>query len=454
MDDGGAATTVKPAPAPTSRGGRLVVVALIVAGAVGIGALSWSRARGPQGETVRVAVVQKRDVTSRVLAQGKAKARRQVEVASELSGRVAVVHVKLGDVVKQGDPLFALESDQWRNAVEQLRTATQGAESMARRADLGVQEAEKNLERDEKLHAKNVLPEDQLRASRARVELARADREQAAAGLQRAKLDLERARDALSKSTVRAPIAGTVVAVGVEVGQVVSPTLGASSDLSSYGLAGGAAGGPSPPVVVADLSELVAKLEVDELDVGVVKPGQRVVVGAQGIKDARFEGAVERVGLMGREQGGAVLFHVDVAVQKTIPPEAKARVARAGEAPPPTAELPAPAALLRPGMSVTGEVEVDHLAGAVVVPLAAVLEGDGEGGEQPDRVFVVEQGPLGTTAKRRAVKLGAADDDVVAVLSGLDVGERVVEGPYRALRSLEDGDPVRVDDAVDAGPKK
>jgi multidrug efflux pump subunit AcrA (membrane-fusion protein) len=445
------------APPPRSRAGAIAggLALLLLVG--GIAAVSLQRAQGPRGEKVRTATVEQKPVTSRVLAQGKAKARKQVEVASELSGRVARVDVKVGDVVKQGDPLFSLEDQTYVNAVAQLKTALAAAESMLHRAELSSTEAQKNAERDEGLLQKKVLAEDVVRASRARVELAKADRDQATAGVDRAKLDLERAKEALKKTRVHAPIAGTVVAVGLEVGQVVAPSLGSSSDYS-FGLPGASSAGPSPPVVVADLSELIAKLEIDELDVGVLKAGQKVVVTAQGIKDAAFEGIVERVGLMGREQGGAVLFAVDVAVQRTTQPAAKRRAdaAASPEAPVPQLELPPPRELLRPGMSVTGEVEVDHLDGALVVPLGAVLEGDGEGGERPDRVFLVVEELGKKVAKEQAVKLGPADQDFVAVSQGLSAGQVVVEGPYRALRALASGDPVVIDEAAgeDAGTRK
>jgi HlyD family secretion protein len=418
--------------------GRLVGGALVLGAlAIGVVTLVMDDERGRT--SVRTAAVKRADLTSKVLAQGKVRARTQVEVASEIGGRISQVEVEVGDIVKQGDLLFSLDDEQLKNGVEQLRVAQTGSDAMHKRAQLALQEAERALERDTRLKEKGVLAEDALKLTQSRLELARADLQQAGAGLERTKLDLNRARDTLRRARVTAPAAGTVVAVGVEVGQVVSAVSGisASGDLPGLGMSTGS----SAPVVIADLSELLVKLEVDEIDVGQVKEGQPARVSAQGIKDYEFEGVVERVGLMGREQGGAVLFVIEVGVKAVVPAQKAGAATDATNVP----ALPLARDVLRPGMSAQADIEVEKLAGALTVPVSAVLEGDGE--EKDDRVFVVD----GSTAKETSVKLGPAEEDRIAILSGLKEGDVVVEGPFRALRALTDGDVVTIDTS---DPKK
>ncbi|OGQ09593.1 MAG: hypothetical protein A2138_06880 [Deltaproteobacteria bacterium RBG_16_71_12] len=405
----------------------------LLTGAVVITGATLLRSGGAAATPVRVVPVVTRDVIHHVLAQGKVRARTQVDVASEIGGRVAQVDVEVGDVVKAGDPLFSLDAEQLENAVEQLRVGVSGATALKTRAELGVAEAERAVQRDRSLKDKGVLADEQLKVGESRVALAKAELDSASSQLERVRLDLSRARDALRRARVTAPSAGTVVAVGVEVGQVVSAVQGLAgeSGLSGFGFAG-ASSGSSAPVILADLSELQLRLDVDELDVALVKVGQPVRITAQGIKDATYQGVVERVGLMGREQGGAVLFVVEVKVLPGADTEQ-----------------------LRPGMSAQAEIEVQRLTQALAVPVAAVLEGDGK--DKPDRVFTYQGDDASGTAHQVTVKLGPADGDVIAVTSGLTAGERVVEGPFRALRGLEDGDAVRVqtEKEADAGtPKK
>jgi multidrug efflux pump subunit AcrA (membrane-fusion protein) len=432
------------------RGRTVVGGAVLLLVAVAIGVASIVKDSGDPGEEIRVATSQRRAVTQKVLAQGKVRARTQVEVASEIGGRVSVVHVEVGDVVKKGDPLFALDDEQLKNAVEQLRVALAASEAMEKRASLGVTEADRAVQRDLKLRASGVVPEEQIKVSESRAQLARADLDQAKAGIDRTRLDLQRARDALRRAKVTAPNDGTVVAVGVEVGQVVSAVQGLTA--GGDGLGGGALGFSSPsggsgaPVILADLAELIVKLDVDELDVGLVKVGQRAVVRAQGIKDLAFDGVVERVGLMGRDQAGAVLFVVEVAIQTVRRDDKGAHLAAAKVDGAVDGPLPDARDILRPGMSAQADIEVQKLDDVIAVPVAAVLEGDGN--EKPDRIFVYE-GDItpGTSGRVREVrvKLGPTEGDAIAILSGLDDGAHVVEGPFRALKSLEDGDRVSIE---------
>lgn len=412
--------------------------------AIAIAVATFVRGGSEDSVEVRIQKAEQRGVTSRVLAQGKIKAKTQVEVSSEVAGRVAAVNVEIGDVVKIGDVLFALDGEQMRSAVEQIGASLAAAEAVLARADVGVREAERGLERDQKLAAKDVLPDDTLKLDESRLAGARAERAQAQANIERTRIDLNRSKDALRRAQVQAPQAGTVVAVGVEVGRVVSSSTGLSA--SPDAALGFGIGGASAPVVIADLSELMVRLDVDELDVSRVHAGQKAVVKAQGIKEVEFDGVVERVGLMGRDVMGAVLFVVDVKISGTrlprdFSPPRTAVVAGVVESP--ASLLPAPQEVLRPGMSATADIDVEHIDDTVTVALASVLEQrkEEDGSITPDRVFVVD-GTLSLVVKETPVTLGPSEGDAIAVLSGVAAGTRVVIGPFRALKDLKDGDKV------------
>lgn len=446
----------------TRRRRAVLVSAGLLALAAGVVGLTLARADpDEEGAEVRGVRASRGSITSRVLAQGKVRARRQVQVGSELNGRVVAVFVKEGARVAEGDPLFALDDEQARNAVAQLEVARRAARANVTRAELMLAEAERAATRDENLRKRAAIPEEQLIASRARLPLAQADLDAARASVERASLDLERARDTLQKTRVVAPLAGTVVSVGLEVGQVVFPataTTGATGGLSGMSSLGGAsASSLGGEIVIADLSDLVAELQVDELDINQVKVGQPARLKTQAGRTTPFEGHVELTGLYGRESGGAVFFPVNVAVELDGPAsDAGPSSPTAAPAPPPTAapegvpELPP----LRPGMTITAEIEVEQIEQTVLVPIAAVIEGDGREGGKPDQVFaIVEEGGR-LVARPRDVTLGPSDGDIVAVLTGLQAGDLLVEGPYRALRELKNDDPVRLenDEIRDAPP--
>ena len=387
---------------------------------------TFAKKRSESGAKVRAVTAERKDITSRVLAQGTLRAKRQVEVASEITGRVKTIFVKEGEQVEKGAPLYEIDDVEYRNAVKQLQVGLKAAKANRARANLMRQEAERQRVQNQKLKDKGLLSGDLYTASVSRVALADADVRATRAQIEQAQLELARAGDALLKAKVKAPLAGTVVSVPIEVGQVLT------AGLSSTG-GGFMAPSISQAVVVADLSELVAKLTVDELDIGNVEKDKSCTLQTQGQDAEKIPGKVSKVGLLGREVGGAVQFTVEALVLPE-PLDTKA-----SKDPKPKKQV------LRSGMSVTAQIEVERAPNVVVVPITAVLEGDGK--QKPDRVFVIE-GSVGTTVSEREVTLGPSEDDLIAVLNGLKAGEKIVEGPFRALRALDDGDPVDIEEEV------
>jgi HlyD family secretion protein len=185
---------------------------------------------------------------------------------------------------------------------------------------------------------------------------------------------------------------------------------------------------------VADLSEILANVDVDETEIVNVKPGQKADVRVDAIPNRVYHGRVVELGSSGfnrAAQPDVTFFDVKILLDET------------GED-------------LRPGMSVRAEIETRPPSNALVVPIQAVVERpplrpEGETGkekaaasgapsEEVKVVFVAEDGK----ARQRAVQTGISDETRVEILSGLKPGEKVVTGPYRSLRDLKDGDAVRV----------
>ncbi len=400
---------------------RLWVVVFLVLTA-GLVIVALTRSADDDAVAVRLATAQRESLKSVVRAQGRVRARRQVSVGPEISGRIKSVDVAEGQTVEQGQVLFTLEDEQLRQNRRTLRAAVKSAETVVQRAELVEKEAARQLDRDAKLVERGAVSKEQMVMGQNRLALSQADTASARANLERTQIELARAQDTLEKSVVHSPLTGTAVAVGVEVGQVVG-SLGTSvTDTAALGGLGfgATASASTDEVVVADLTDLVAELSVDEIDVTRLAAGQKTVLSPQSGKDDAVSGVLERVGLLGKEQSGAVFFPAWVKLD--------------------------PGEKLLSGMSVDAEIEVARLDDAVVIPLSAVLPADKE---KKDRVYVASQGAFGLAVALREVTLGPADGDRVAIEQGLDADDRVVTGPYRALVSLHDGDAIKVMDDTD-----
>jgi HlyD family secretion protein len=211
---------------------------------------------------------------------------------------------------------------------------------------------------------------------------------------------------------------------------------------------------------IADLSEILANVDVDETEIVDVALGQNAVLKVDALPGREYHGRVVEVGSSGSSraaQPDVTFFEVKIQMQDAD-------------------------AALRPGMSVRAEIRAATHENAVVVPIQSVVErpplaeekpaqvagkaaaaaakDDADDEEDEDEevkvVFVVEEakGKGSTRVQQRQVTTGISDETHVEVLSGLKHGERVVTGPYRTLRDLKDGQSVQVSRTTEAEDKK
>jgi HlyD family secretion protein len=288
------------------------------------------------------------------------------------------------------------------------------AESQRRQAQVDLADAQLQLERTQKLASQGIAAQDRLDAAQLQERSARLRLEQSQEAIRQARAGLVRADDDLRKTILYAPISGRVITLQAKEGEVVvSGTMNNPASIIA---------------TVADLSELLVEVDVDETDVVDVEVGQMVEVQVDAIPDHTYHGRVVEIGSSGfsrPQQPDVTLFKVKVL-------------------------LTDPDRRLRPGMSARAEIEVATHSQALVVPVQAVvyrapLGADGEPQEDQEEIkvaFVVEEGK----AVQRAVVVGIADPTHVEIVSGLDGGQQVVTGPHRVLKNLQDGEAVRIVD--------
>ncbi|MBN2538051.1 efflux RND transporter periplasmic adaptor subunit [candidate division WOR-3 bacterium] len=351
---------------------------LIVAGIVVVlGAIVLLNLRpSEKGEPVNTHAVGFGSILSRVSATGELKARAQVNLQAELMGVVNRLHVEEGDWVSRGDLLLELDRKSYQAQLVSARARwVQARQSHAR---------------VESLYARQLVSAEQHEASLAAFEMAEAQ--------------YEEARDRHEKTSIRAPIAGTVTRVNVEEGETV--IIGTMNNPGTV------------MMVIADLSEMEAVVSVDETDVVTLEPGQRADVEVDALPDTVFAGAVTRIGLMPIQDvlsttANVVEFETTVALDSTVP-------------------------ALRPGMTVSVDITTASLDSVLVVPIQAVGRRE-VADEERETVFVVEGGK----AVLRSITTGRSSDTELEVKSGLAPGDTVITGPYKVLAKLRDGKPVR-----------
>jgi HlyD family secretion protein len=386
------------------------------------------------GAEVRMEQVARRDLVSAVTASGKIEPKTKVDISADITGRIIRIAVREGDLVKKGQFLLQIDPAQYQAAVSRAEGVVASTEATLLQTRASRDQAERAWRRARQLSqaGENLIAPATVEESKTALDVAQATYEATGAQLAQSRASLQEARDNLSKTRLVSPISGRVVRLAVEEGEVAVPgTFSRETGLL---------------MTVADLSVILAKVQVDETDVVRLTPDDSVEVTIDAYQDTTFMGRVTRVSHSAQltatqtasgSNDRAVDFDVEVTLQD--PPED-----------------------VRPDLSCTARIVTDTRRNALSIPIIALTVRDHERvpnentppadtlkarrrNREAEGVFVVRDG----IATFRPVKVGIAGDEYFEVLDGVREGETVVGGTYQAIRDLKDGDRVRQADTTE-----
>lgn len=399
---------------------RKRVILLAAAGLVVVlaGGVAYSRQKG-KAVPVLAARVETQDIVSKVTANGKIQAENRVEMSALVMGQIVNLAVREGDHVKKGD--FLLQIDRNRAVAEEAGSSAALRASLADRdsAKGTMEQAERDFERTRRNYEARITSEAEFQRVRSTLETARSTFEAARNRVDQMRAGLNANRDTLSKTTVRAPIDGVVTTLRVKAGEVT--VIGTMNNPGTQLL------------TISDMSTVEAVLMVDETDTPAVEVGQKTLLAIDAYPGRTFDGIVTEV-------GNSPILRDDPDLQglTTTSDAINFKVKAKVRAPPPG---------IRPGFSVTADIITGTKARVAAVPLAAVVVRDSPKGEKTEAgklkteegVYALRDGK----AVFAPVKTGISGELMVEVLSGLQPGEEVITGPFKALRQIKDGDPVK-----------
>jgi len=422
--------------------------------------------------TVQSGPVKRQDLTSIVTASGEVRPKTYSNVLGEGIGKITQIVVKEGDVVRRGDVLLRLENIQ-PTADVAAQTAGRGAsEAAAKAAEANYKSAQATLamrqadsekakfdwDRGQELFKARLIAKQDYDARKAAYDGAAAGVEAAQAQLQQTRATLEQSRlgveqsgailahskDVLRKTTYTAPIDGLVSYIAVRVGENVVP--GIQNATGSY------------LMTISDMSVVTAEVKVDETDIVNVRNGQDADVKIDAIPGKVFAGHVTEVG------DQAILRSSGLATTQTTANTQEARDFKV------VVTLDKPPADLRPGLSVTATIKTASKKNVLTIPIQALAvrtkhdldeaAARAKGGknvtlaasrndaaltaadkEEIQGVFVLR----GRKAEFVPAQTGISGVTDIEVTSGLQEGEQIITGSYKALRTLRPGASVKVD---------
>jgi len=401
-----------------------VIIGVIGLIAIGTAATVQASRGRTTGVEVRTEGVELRDLVQVVTASGNIRARRTVDISSEVSAKVAQLLIDEGDDVVRGQVLLRLEPDLYQAAVSRNEASLAQAAAQQTQQEANLLQAERDLNRLLSLRARDSLLVSGLQVddARTRVDIAVATVSSSEHGVAQWRASVEEAEDQLSKTIFRAPMDGKVTRLNVEEGQTV--IIGTMNNPGSLVL------------TISDLSVIEVVVQVDETDVPGISVGDSAFIRIDAFGDQEFTGRVTEIGNSAinppTRQAAGQQAAIDFEVVMT---------------------LDVNEALLRPDLSATADIVTETRWDALAVPIIALTvreeerdssqaaSGDDEL-EDVEGVFIVVDGIVTFTP----VEVGIAGEEFFEILSGVSVGDTLVAGPYQRIRQLSNGDAVRSTD--------
>jgi HlyD family secretion protein len=390
----------------------LIGTGVVVAAA---GGFAFSR-RGPKPEAVEVATVGREDLQAKVTANGKVQAKKKVEISATIPGQVTHLAVREGDRVTKGQFLLQIDATNPLATARSTEFSMQALRQEQDSARATLDQARSDLSRAEENFASRIISESDIQRARTAVTTAEAGAQATERRVQQARATLEGARDTLSKTTVRSPIDGIVTAKRIEEGEVA--VIGIQNSPGTVLL------------TISDMATVETELEVDETSIPSVKLGQQARIRIDAYPNRTFQGEVTEV-------GGSPILAATGAANTAIRFLVKVQIKD-------------PPADIKPGLSVQADILTGFRPQALVVPIQALVvrdkekkPGDAASGAPRDEegVFLMEAGK----ARFQPIQTGLLGELSLEVSSGLKGGETLITGPFKALRALKPGDPVKVE---------
>jgi HlyD family secretion protein len=395
---------------------------------------------------IRTDKVVRTDVKSYVSGPATINPRVNVEISSNIMGKITKIYVREGQPVKKGDLLLELERTQYLAGRDDAAAAYRIAVRDVELARSKWETAKSVFDRKQELYAQNLISPEQYDLARTQYEAERTAYEVAQDNVTRARAGLTQAKDSLSKTLYTSPLDGVVTAVNVEEGEFT--VVGTMNNPGTVML------------TVADLAAIEATTDIDETDVVNVRLGQPAKVTVDAFPERAFYGEVVEIGSSAKTTAAAAITD-----EKTSADFEVKVLLRGGDA------------ALRPGMNATTDIETGKVTGVPTIPIQALVTrtraqveewknakaGKAKGktpattlgagaADYVKGVFVlVTEKPLVKRARFIAVETGVVGDQLIEIKKGLTGKEVIIAGPYKTLRTLNDGDLVKLEEAPRPG---
>ena len=429
------------APKKMKRG-KLIAFFIVLGILIAAALMAALKSRVPP-VIVQTVKVSRRDIIEIVVASGKIQPVVEVHISPEVSGEIFELPVTEGQHVKKGDLLLKINPDLTLAALNQAKAGYESSLASRVTAAANLEKAEADYKRNNELFDNKLLSESDFIGFKVARDVAVAEVDSASNQVAMAQASVDSAKDSLAKTTIYSPLDGTITELNSQVGERV---LGTAQNVGTE------------IMTIADLDNMEARVNIGEMDVVLIQPGQKARLEVDSFRDKKFTGVVTAIanssGDSSSRNSAASYSSSSSSGQEATQFQVRIHVNDKES--------------FRPGMSVTAEIETRYRTNALTVPIASVTtrmvrdklktnsvatnrvatagnETNSTGSDKKSNgptevVFVVD----GDHVKGVPVKIGISDDNYWEVTGGLIEGDEIVSGGYRAIsRDLDDGKKIK-----------
>lgn len=425
--------------------GAVIIIVLIV--------LAMNKGEERNGIKVSAEKVEKRTIIEVVSANGKIQPEKDIKISPYISGEVIELYVKEGDQVKQGDLLAKIDPEIYRanfDRMQAMLNSQKAAEANARaqvaQVEAQFRNAELSFNRSKTLWDQKVISDADYDAAKSSYEVAKAGKDAAQEnlksaefGVESSKASLKEAQENLFKTTITAPNDGTVSKLSVEKGERVT---GASQFSAGTEI-----------MRIANLESMEVNVEVNENDIVRVSLNDTCLIEVDAYLDKKFKGLVTEISTSANTVGVSADQITNFNVKIRILPESYSDMVDT------VSVIRSP---FRPGMSATVDIQTETVYDVLSVPIQSVTTRADTTGvvkkedanievaagkeEVKEYVFLIKN----NKALMQEVKTGVQDNTFIEITKGVEEGQEVITGPYRAIsKRLKNDDIIKVVDKKD-----
>ncbi|MFN5294838.1 MAG: efflux RND transporter periplasmic adaptor subunit [Flavobacteriales bacterium] len=428
---------------------------LIAAGILAVGGVTYRVVAGKQDHTeVTIEKSAYRSIIETVAASGKIQPESEVKIQSEVSGQIVELPVKEGDLVQKGQLLVKINPDLYTSAYNRAEAALNSSKSNLSSAKSRLAQAEAqfnvtnlNFQRQKKLFDDGAISKaelenitSQFETSKAEVEASQESIHSAQFAIESAMAGVNEAADNLKRTTILAPMTGTVTALNKELGETVLGNNMMSGDVIMN---------------ISALTFMEVNVEVNESDIVRVNLNDTALVEVDSYKNETFKGIITEIGntalnAIGEQMNLNQVTNFSVKIR--VLPESYAHLMEG------KGENYSP---FKPGMSATVDIITEKSDRALSVPIKAVaarddttsasildkLNRESTESSTPDEPFTVVfvRNTSSDVAEIRVVKTGIQDDKYIQITEGIAENEEIITGPYEVVaQSLKPGDKLKI----------